>query len=68
MGSAPFRALAKIRQNHRPVACLAAPAAAGGCRVDFDIPQRAVAPGQSLVLYDEEGFVLGGGTIERALS
>lgn len=65
--AAPFRALAKIRQNHRPVGCLATPDAGGGCRVDFDIAQRAVAPGQALVLYDEEGYVLGGGTIERAL-
>jgi tRNA-specific 2-thiouridylase len=65
--SAPFRALAKIRQNHRPVASLVSPESGGGCRVDFDQPQRAVAPGQSAVLYDEDGFVLGGGIIDRAL-
>ncbi len=66
MRAAPFRALAKIRQNHKPIGCLVGPTGAG-CRVDFDLPQRAVAPGQSLVLYDEEGFVLGGGVIDRAL-
>jgi len=65
--AAPFRALAKIRQNHRPVGCLASPTEEGGCRVDFDIAQRAVAPGQAVVLYGEEGLVLGGGVIERAL-
>jgi len=31
------------------------------------VPQRAVAPGQSAVLYSEEGLVLGGGIIEKAL-
>jgi len=63
----PFRARAKIRQNHRPVACLAQVDDDGNCRVDFDLAQRAVAPGQSVVLYDDEGFVLGGGLIDRAL-
>jgi tRNA-specific 2-thiouridylase len=64
--TAPFRALAKIRQNHKPVACLAE-VTLEGARIDFDTPQRAVAPGQSVVLYDEEGFVLGGGIIEKGL-
>lgn len=32
-------------------------------RVDFDIPQRAISKGQSVVLYDGD-TVLGGGTIE----
>ena len=31
-------------------------------RVDFDAPQRAITPGQALVLYEGE-MVLGGGTI-----
>jgi tRNA-uridine 2-sulfurtransferase len=65
---APFRAFGKIRQNHRPVSCLVTPDGAGGCRADFDVPQRAIAPGQSMVLYDEKGLVLGGGIIEAALS
>ena len=34
-----------------------------GARIVFDEPQRAVTPGQSVVLYDGE-LVLGGGTIE----
>jgi tRNA-specific 2-thiouridylase len=36
-------------------------------RVDFDVPQRAVTPGQSVVFYDGERC-LGGGTIEQAVS
>ncbi len=67
MGSQPFRAFAKIRQNHKPVPCTAAVDGEGGCRVDFELAQRAVAPGQSVVLYDTEGFVLGGGIIEKPL-
>ncbi|MBL8968029.1 MAG: tRNA 2-thiouridine(34) synthase MnmA [Spirochaetaceae bacterium] len=65
--AAPFRAAAKLRQNHRPAPCLVKPAADGACRLEFDVAQRAVAPGQSAVLYDEEGLVLGGGVIERAI-
>ena len=63
----PMRGLAKIRQNHRPVPCSFGPASGGGCRVDFEEPQRAIAPGQSVVIYDEDSFVLGGGIIERAI-
>lgn len=39
----------------------------GRLRVDFDSPQRAVTPGQAVVLYDGD-TVVGGGTIERAIS
>lgn len=66
MGSENFRALAKIRQNHKPMPCLVQ-ASGESARVDFETPQRAVAPGQSVVLYDDKGFVLGGGIIEKAL-
>ena len=34
--------------------------------IEFTTPQRAVAPGQSLVLYDGE-YLVGGGKIEAAL-
>jgi len=34
-------------------------------RVDFDVPQRAITPGQALVAYEGE-TVLGGGTIMRS--
>ena len=37
----------------------------GRVRVRFDTPQRAVTPGQSVVLYDGD-MVLGGGIIAEA--
>lgn len=57
---------AKIRQNHKPVAC-SLEARAEGIAVHFGIPQRAVAPGQSVVIYSDDGLVLGGGIIDEAL-
>ncbi len=38
-----------------------------GIRVEFDTPQRAVTPGQSVVFYDGEEC-LGGGAIDQAFS
>ena len=35
----------------------------GRIRVDFETPQRAITPGQAVVLY-ADGYVLGGGTIQ----
>jgi tRNA-uridine 2-sulfurtransferase len=67
VASGPYRGKAKIRQNHKPVGCSFAPGADGSCRVDFDESQRALAPGQSVVIYDDEGYVLGGGIIESSL-
>jgi len=62
----PFPCRVRIRQNHAP-ADAEATVRGGSARVLFHTPQRAVAPGQSAVFYDAEGFVLGGGVIERAL-
>jgi tRNA-specific 2-thiouridylase len=60
-------AYAKIRQNHRPVPCTVRPTG-GGAILEFDTAQRAVAPGQSAVLYSAEGLLLGGGVIDEALT
>jgi tRNA-specific 2-thiouridylase len=35
------------------------------CRLDFDLPQKFVAPGQSAVLYTARGEMLGGGIIAK---
>ena len=43
---------------------MAEPLPGGGLRLTIDEPQRAVTPGQAVVLYDGE-TVVGGGTIER---
>jgi tRNA-specific 2-thiouridylase len=61
-----IRGMAKIRQNHRPVPCTVF-IAENGINAEFDIAQRAVAPGQSIVLYSDDGLVLGGGTIDAAI-
>ncbi len=56
------RAAVRIRSRHEPAPATVAPAGAGQWRVDFDEPQRAVAPGQAAVFYDGD-IVLGGGWI-----
>lgn len=69
----PFRAQVKIRLASKPVPCLVEPVYYGDglsaetLRITFDYPQRAVAPGQSAVLYDD-GVIIGGGIIKRAES
>lgn len=37
-------------------------------RVDFAERQRAITPGQFVVLYDEKGLCLGGGTIDKSFN
>ncbi|MDQ2798201.1 MAG: tRNA 2-thiouridine(34) synthase MnmA [Armatimonadota bacterium] len=61
--------LAKIRYNMEPVpGVVQNKGNDGSIVVHFDTPQRAVTPGQSLVLYDLNGeSVLGGATIQRRL-
>jgi tRNA-specific 2-thiouridylase len=61
--SEPTRAMAKARYRSQEVPCTVA-VASDGIRIDFDQPQRAITPGQALVLYAGE-YVLGGGTISR---
>jgi tRNA-specific 2-thiouridylase len=57
-----FRAEAKIRYAAEPQACSVL-LSENGFRLAFDVKQRAIAPGQSVVLYDDE-VVLGGGRID----
>lgn len=58
----------RIRQNHKPAGCTVQTEEEGAVSIRFEIPQRAVAPGQSAVLYSSDGRVLGGGVIDRAIA
>ncbi len=55
---------AKIRYRHSPAEVRSITRKGGRMKVVFRKPQRAIAPGQSLVLYNGNGVVLGGGIIE----
>ena len=57
------RLLAKIRYRHTPALATVSMTADGRLHVVFDEPQRAIAAGQSVVLYDGD-TVVGGGIIE----
>jgi tRNA-specific 2-thiouridylase len=58
-----FRASAKIRYGHQPAACTVNRIDDGLAEVNFDEPQWAITPGQSVVFYDDNGIVIGGGWI-----
>lgn len=58
----PKRVWAKIRYNHKGAWCTVERTGTDEVTAVFEEPQRAVTPGQALVLYDGE-YVLGGGTI-----
>ena len=60
--TAPIRVTAKTRYSQREAEATVEPLAANRIRVIFDEPQRAITPGQAVVLYDGEK-VVGGGTI-----
>jgi tRNA-specific 2-thiouridylase len=62
----PVMVKAKIRYKHREARALVIPVSARRVRVEFDRPQRAITPGQSVVFYKRD-VVLGGGIIDRSL-
>jgi tRNA-specific 2-thiouridylase len=57
-----IRSLVQIRHHHRPTPALVKVEAPGRVRVEFEEPERAVAPGQAAVFYDGD-VLLGGGWI-----
>lgn len=60
----PYKCKAKVRYRQSDQSCTIYPAPEGeGYRIEFDEPQRAVTPGQSVVIYDDK-ICLGGGVIE----
>lgn len=57
-----MRAFGKLRYSQKKAPCTLV-----NCgdymKAIFDEPQRAIAPGQAAVFYDDENYVIGGGTI-----
>ena len=62
----PMRVTVKTRHSQSEQSATVYPEENGIARVEFDAPQRAVTPGQAVVLYDGN-MVVGGGTITEAL-
>lgn len=60
--SFPLKCSAKVRYRQINQTCTVHAPILGNLQVDFDEPQRAVTPGQSIVFYDGE-ICLGGGII-----
>ncbi|MCB9397005.1 MAG: tRNA 2-thiouridine(34) synthase MnmA [Acidobacteria bacterium] len=58
---------AKIRYRQQDQACKVSAAENGGYAVHFEQPQRAISPGQSIVLYRGE-VCCGGGVIQTAIT
>lgn len=64
--TAPIRVFAKARSRMTEQPATVYPEENGFARVVFDHPQRAITPGQAVVLYDGD-IVVGGGTITEVL-
>ena len=62
----PMRVNARARYNQKEQPATVYPGENGTARVVFDTPQRAMTPGQSVVLYDGD-TVVGGGTITEVI-
>ena len=62
----PIRVMAKARSRMAEQPATVYPEEDGFARVVFDAPQRAITPGQAVVLYDGD-TVVGGGTITEVL-
>ena len=62
----PLRVKAKARSRMAEQPATVYPEENGFARVEFDEPQRAITPGQAVVLYDGD-TVIGGGTITEVI-
>ena len=63
--TSPLSVTAKARSRHLPQPATVYPEQDGKIRVEFQQPQRAVTPGQAIVLYDGD-LVIGSATITGA--
>jgi len=63
----PLSCSAKVRYRQPDQTCTVQALADGSLQVDFEQPQRAITPGQSVVFY-QGNICLGGGTISLFLS
>jgi len=63
----PLDVTVKIRHSQHEQEAVVHPEENGAIRVEFTHPQRAVTPGQAVVLYRGD-LVIGGGTITEALN
>ena len=63
----PLRVSAKTRSRMTEQPATVYPEENGHARVEFDQPQRAITPGQAVVLYDGD-TVVGGGTITEVMT
>ncbi|MFA6238587.1 MAG: tRNA 2-thiouridine(34) synthase MnmA [Bacteriovorax sp.] len=61
----PFKCTAKIRYRQTDQACTITAINEGIISVEFDVPQRAITPRQSIVFYDGD-VCLGGAMIEKS--
>ena len=64
--TAPLRVKAKTRSRMTEQEATIYPEGNGNVRVVFDVPQRAITPGQAVVVYDGD-LVVGGGTITQVV-
>lgn len=62
----PMEVFAKVRYNHRGAPCTIEMIGEDLVKVTFKEPQRAITPGQAVVFYEED-YVVGGGTIVKKL-
>ena len=62
----PFECEAKIRSSQQPVAVKVTLLENSQIQVDFYAKQKAIAPGQSVVLYKND-IILGGGIIKNSI-
>lgn len=62
-----IEAIGKIRYSHKGARCIIRLEIENQIRVDFLEKVRAITPGQAVVFYDSQGYVMGGATILRAI-